>query len=151
MKKNKKLAVLLLTLIVLSTGCTKYLSDGDKKKIINEVTGQSLTSNILCLPEDEDLLWMEELEETENSFCYSVDSEVAGLNPVTNASEADNQAYNMICEPLVRNVCGPGDTSRMIPAAAKSWNVSRDGKTYTFHLRKNATWNDGVRLTAKDI
>ncbi len=56
MKKNKKLVVALLVLLTLSTGCTKYLSDENKKKIVNEVTGQSLTSNILCLPEDEDLL-----------------------------------------------------------------------------------------------
>lgn len=56
MKKNKKLIVVLLVMLVMMTGCTKYLSDGNKKRIINEVTGQSLTSNILCLPEDEDLL-----------------------------------------------------------------------------------------------
>ena len=56
MKKNKKLAVVLLILLTLMTGCTKYLADDNKKKIINEVTGQNLTSNILCLPEDEELL-----------------------------------------------------------------------------------------------
>lgn len=131
-------------------GCSTEKAD-HKKANQEEITRHQDAGEAEHTPEDEDLLWMEELEETENSFCYSVDSEVAGLNPVTNASEADNQAYNMICEPLVRNVCGPGDTSRMIPAAAKSWNVSMDGKTYTFHLRKNAKWNDGVRLTAKDF
>lgn len=55
MKKNRKLAIILVVLLVLSTGCTKYLSDSENKKIINEVTGQSLTSNILCMPEDDDL------------------------------------------------------------------------------------------------
>lgn len=56
MKKNKKLVVILLILITLSTGCTKYLTDKDNKRIVNEVTGQAMTSNILCLPEDEELL-----------------------------------------------------------------------------------------------
>lgn len=56
MKKNKKLVVILSVLLVMSSGCTKYLASSDKKKITNEVTGQALTSNILCLPEDEDLL-----------------------------------------------------------------------------------------------
>ena len=56
MKKNKKLVVVLLALLVMSSGCTKYLVSSDKKKITNELTGQALTSNILCLPEDEDLL-----------------------------------------------------------------------------------------------
>ena len=56
MKKSKKVVVMLLIVITLLTGCTKYLADGDKKKIVNEVTGQALTSNILCLPEDDELL-----------------------------------------------------------------------------------------------
>lgn len=56
MKKNKYLVVILLVLITLTTGCTKYLTDADNKRITNEVTGQAVTSNILCLPEDEDLL-----------------------------------------------------------------------------------------------
>ena len=54
---KKKIAVLLVAIIILlSTGCTKQLVNADKQRIINETTGQSLTSNILCLPEGEDLL-----------------------------------------------------------------------------------------------
>ncbi len=56
MKKKKKLAVILMIMLVTLTGCTKYLSDEDKKKVVYEVTGQAVTSNILCLPEDKDLL-----------------------------------------------------------------------------------------------
>lgn len=56
MKKNKYLVIILLILVILSTGCTKYLSNADNKRITYEVTGQAVTSNILCLPEDEDLL-----------------------------------------------------------------------------------------------
>lgn len=56
MKKNKKAVVVLLLLITLMSGCTKYLSDEDNKKVVNELTGQALTANILCLPEDEKLL-----------------------------------------------------------------------------------------------
>ncbi len=53
-KKHNKV-IILLALLMLLSGCTKYLADDDKKKIVNEVTGQALTSNILCLPEDEEL------------------------------------------------------------------------------------------------
>ncbi len=56
MKKNKKLVVILLLLIAMTTGCTKYLSDDDGKRLTNELTGQPVTSNILCLPEDKELL-----------------------------------------------------------------------------------------------
>ena len=34
-----------------------------------------------------------------------------------------------------------------MPAGAKDWTVSQDGKTWTFHLRKNK-WSDGKDVTA---
>lgn len=37
-----------------------------------------------------------------------------------------------------------------IPWLAESWEVSKDGKTYTFHMRTNALWHDGQPLTAED-
>jgi oligopeptide transport system substrate-binding protein len=42
------------------------------------------------------------------------------------------------------------DLSDVQPAAAKSYDVSSDGLTYTFHLQPNATWSDGKPVTAKD-
>ncbi len=38
-----------------------------------------------------------------------------------------------------------------VPAAASSFDVSADGKTYTFHLRAGAKWSDGQPVTAKDF
>jgi oligopeptide transport system substrate-binding protein len=37
------------------------------------------------------------------------------------------------------------------PAAAESWDITNDGKTYTFHLRDGLKWSDGQPLTAKDF
>ena len=34
---------------------------------------------------------------------------------------------------------------------ATDWTVSDDGLTWTFTIRKNAKWSDGVPLTAKDV
>ncbi len=34
---------------------------------------------------------------------------------------------------------------------ATDWSVSDDGLTWTFTIRKNAKWSDGVPLTAKDV
>ena len=45
-------AVLAITL----TGCTKYLKNDDNKYVTNELTGQRLTENILCQPENEDVI-----------------------------------------------------------------------------------------------
>ncbi len=34
---------------------------------------------------------------------------------------------------------------------AKSWELSTDGKTYTFHLQPQATFHDGSPVTADDV
>lgn len=34
---------------------------------------------------------------------------------------------------------------------AQRWDVSDDGKTYTFHLKKGATFQDGSPVEAKDV
>ncbi len=38
-----------------------------------------------------------------------------------------------------------------IPGQAKSYDVSEDGKVYTFHLRDNLKWSDGKALKASDF
>ncbi|HEX4532667.1 MAG TPA: peptide ABC transporter substrate-binding protein [Rhizomicrobium sp.] len=43
-----------------------------------------------------------------------------------------------------------GPRSEPIPGAATSWDVSRDGLTWTFHLRQHV-WSDGVPVTAADF
>lgn len=37
------------------------------------------------------------------------------------------------------------------PALAKSWSVSPDGKTVTFKLQSNVTWQDGKPFTSADV
>ena len=48
--KNKKRIIVILFLLILTTGCTKTLTDENKKPVRNETTGQTLTANILCQP-----------------------------------------------------------------------------------------------------
>lgn len=53
MKNKKKLALILVVVLLLfSTGCTKVLVDSKKQPVKNELTGQNLTENILCQPTD---------------------------------------------------------------------------------------------------
>ncbi len=43
------------------------------------------------------------------------------------------------------------DTGEVIPKLAKSFEISPDGKTYTFHLRHGIQWSDGKPITADDV
>jgi oligopeptide transport system substrate-binding protein len=38
-----------------------------------------------------------------------------------------------------------------VPGVAKSWDISPDGKVYTFHLRDDAKWSNGDPVTAHDF
>jgi peptide/nickel transport system substrate-binding protein len=42
-------------------------------------------------------------------------------------------------------------TQEVKPGLADSWSNSPDGKTWTFHLRKNLRWSDGAPLNADDV
>ncbi|MCA0919270.1 ABC transporter substrate-binding protein [Pseudooceanicola nanhaiensis] len=37
------------------------------------------------------------------------------------------------------------------PSLAKSWEISEDGLTYTFHLQEGVKWHDGEPMTAHDV
>lgn len=41
------------------------------------------------------------------------------------------------------------EETNVLPAIASRWQVSADGRTYTFFLRPDARWSDGTPLTAK--
>lgn len=59
----------------------------------------------------------------------------------------DGATYNVhLFEGLTRD-----DHGEIVPGVAKSWDISEDLKTYTFHLRDNALWSDGKKVTAQDF
>src|SRR5437879_6635826 len=46
----------------------------------------------------------------------------------------------------------PRDSGKtIIPDLAHSWEIAKDGKTYTFFLRKGVEFHDGAELTAEDV
>lgn len=52
--------------------------------------------------------------------------------------------YKMIYEGFTED----GGKGKVTPLLATSWDVSDDGKTYTYHLRKNVTFSDGTPFNA---
>ena len=57
MNKNKKFKLLIiLGLLLVSTGCTTVLTDENNKPVKDETTGQNLTENILCQPTNKDTI-----------------------------------------------------------------------------------------------
>ncbi len=74
------------------------------------------------------------------------------LNPMFAHTDATDQVAGLIYAGLLRY----DDNGNYIPDLAlqvpsyHNGGISQDGKSLTFHLRKNARWSDGVPVTAKD-
>lgn len=60
-------------------------------------------------------------------------------------SESFNIAQNTQETLLVYN------NDKTVSGAAKSFDKSKDGKTYTFHLRDGLKWSDGKEITSQDF
>ncbi len=59
---------------------------------------------------------------------------------------------SMACmfDTLIRH--DPRDSGKtIIPDLAHSWEIAKDAKTYTFHLRQGVQFHDGAELTAEDV
>ena len=73
--------------------------------------------------------------------------EPTSLNPSQGFNLISWESLNNLVEGLVRL-----DAQHIAaPAAAESWNISADGKTYTFKLRPDAKWSNGEPVTAQDF
>jgi peptide/nickel transport system substrate-binding protein len=58
-------------------------------------------------------------------------------------------AQSPMYDTLIRR--DPRDGQAIIPDLAHKWDVSPDGKKYTFHLRKGVKFHDGAEFTAEDV
>ncbi len=66
-----------------------------------------------------------------------------------------NITSNSFAAPFLTN-CFEGlvtynSNSELVAGLAESWDISSDGKVYTFHLRPDLKWSDGSALTAHDF
>ncbi|MBI5101238.1 MAG: peptide-binding protein [Nitrospirae bacterium] len=69
------------------------------------------------------------------------------LIPMLASDTASHNVSGMIFNGLVKY-----DTDlSVIGDLAQSWDISKDGLTITFHLRKDVKWADGVEFTADDV
>jgi oligopeptide transport system substrate-binding protein len=74
--------------------------------------------------------------------------EPASLDPAVAIGNVEQDVILALFEGLIRP--DPKDLSPQ-PGAAESWDISPDGKIYTFHLRKSNRWSNGDPLTAQDF
>ena len=70
------------------------------------------------------------------------------LDPTAGAPAAiDEVVYANVFEGLTRI----GPSGEVLPGLAQSWEISEDGKTYTFTLREGVKFHDGSTFEAADV
>jgi peptide/nickel transport system substrate-binding protein len=86
---------------------------------------------------------------TSNTLTIGWNLETKNLAPTdTGVSNSDIWVDVNIYDQLIR--VGP-DGGTLLPDLATRWDMSKDGLTYTFHLRPNVIFQNGARLTASDV
>lgn len=71
---------------------------------------------------------------------------VQALNPVLPESATASDINRLVFSGLTRY-----NSKRQLVPDLATWEVSSDGKTYTFHLRQDVKWHDGVAFNSADV
>lgn len=74
--------------------------------------------------------------------------EPSTLHPIMASDIYADDVHNYIFDSLAKRDPESFDWK---PRLAEKWEISRDGKTFTFYLRKDLKFHDGKPLTAEDV
>lgn len=82
-----------------------------------------------------------------DTLILGMSADPANLLPVLASDSASSSINGWVYNGLVRY----DEHFRIEPVLAKSWDISEDQKTITFHLRRDVTWHDGEPFTSADV
>ena len=80
-------------------------------------------------------------------FVVAMQADATSMDPHIGSNGASNQVLDEMYEALLTF----DRETNVIPLLAKSWEVSEDGRTYTFQLNEGITFHDGEPFTAEAI
>ena len=84
-------------------------------------------------------------EVVKDEIVYANFRDIRDLSPHNYAGEL--YAQNILYEGLVKI----NPKGEIVPSLAESWEISEDGKEYTFHLRKGVLFSDGEKFDANAV
>ncbi len=88
-------------------------------------------------------------------FTFAVSADPQTLDPGRMSGAPEGRiAFNvfeglMAPGPTTEGLDDPNDV--VVPGVARSFDISEDGRTYTFYLREDARWSNGNPVTARDF
>lgn len=92
-------------------------------------------------------LWACDVPSRRADLVFINGAEPETLDPAVITGQPEGRVVNALFEGL----CAFDADGRAVPGVAEAWEISPDGRTYTFHLREDAKWSDGRPLVAEDF
>ncbi|MFC3039261.1 peptide ABC transporter substrate-binding protein [Virgibacillus xinjiangensis] len=132
MKKFLLLLMAIFTVAVLAA-CTANEEAGEEAAA--DADAEDTTEADAAEDSGEKVLRMNNLEEP-TSFNPSIGFDAVSWDPLNN---------------LMEGLTRLDENSTPQGGVAEEWDISEDGKTYTFHLREDANWSNGDPVTAEDF
>ena len=78
---------------------------------------------------------------------WALDFEPSGIDPHINQAVNAGRMISQVFDPLVYGL----SDGKFYPGLAESWDVSADGKAYTFKLRKDVKFHDGTPFNEQAV
>lgn len=82
----------------------------------------------------------------DGTLTYALGDEPETFNPGLQDEHTDP-----VTELVFRGLTRRDADNKVVPALAESWQIAKDGRSYTFRLRKGLTWHDGKPVTSDDV
>ena len=118
-----------------------------KKLYSKSVALLAITGLILTLSSCGDYQSNVESGNREGTLHWGNGTEPQSLDPHIATGVPEHHIISSLMEGLVHK---DGETLEPRPGVAKSWDISADGRVYTFYLRQDARWSNGDLHNAHD-
>ena len=117
------------------------MKKGKLKKVLSLVVAATISSTLLVGCGDD-----KKEGKDKQVLTYNLAADSKTLDPALNTAIDGGTVLSNTFEGL----CRTDEKDKAIKGGAESWNVSEDGLTYIFNLRKDAKWSNGDKVTAQD-
>ena len=132
MKMTKRIAAALLVLCLMLSmglaGCSSEKESAPKETASGGESG-------------------EENADVREDVVIGLSSDMTTFNPINSATKSDDSVIQQIYDPLYFY----DDERNEVPRLAEKYEVSEDGLTYTFYLKKGVMFQNGEELKASDV
>ncbi|MEK4040863.1 nickel ABC transporter substrate-binding protein [Paenibacillus sp. FSL L8-0493] len=128
---SKSLFFMLLVVVMVISGCGNSNNSNSTARANNTANNEAAQGS--------------EAQDKTVTVAISSDAGIDRLD--AGAYDGSMNVHAMIYEGLVEY----GEKGEILPSLAESWDISEDGKVYTFHLRHDVKFSDGTEFNADAV